>query len=499
MNIYTASAKDLQNLKGIGAKLAEKIVHLRLTGTIVMEDLVTNTNIPVQTWLDWEAEGKLSLKKPDDDPNYKYNVDEYVELVAQLQRQLRDKDHKIAEDEIKLKLLKANLETREEKIQKQEKEIELLKMKVDAGAHSVAAQEDLVKIDQNLKDLEQQYHSNVQDIESNFKEQKEKYREDKKRCDEEYELDCNKLLAARHDAGSRCGVMFSPTSQTETGKVKAKSQDCRYQSDSDTSDECNDINPLHSHKKLVGNLSEVLPPDGVYRSVKSEPPIDPYFSRVVQGPILPNRDAIGSQSQGYLGGESYQSGGRQPTASYHEHLQSQGYLGRESYQSQGHVGGFYQPGGPTASFQGRSYQSGGCRPTASFHRKPYQSHIRQSQVMHQEHSYVTDNSQLTVYFQNVPHQTAGSQPTVPTQGASLQPEQNRSTSIHTETQTNDSQTATLSNVQADNISTEIDHRRDSDRNNSRDYDRNHSGGHYDRNSRYQSGEDQYQYHRSRYD
>ena len=65
-----------------------------------------NTNIPVQTWLDWEAEGKLSLKKPDDDPNYKYNVDEYVELVAQLQRQLRDKDHKIAEDEIKLKLLK---------------------------------------------------------------------------------------------------------------------------------------------------------------------------------------------------------------------------------------------------------------------------------------------------------------------------------------------------------------------------------------------------------
>ena len=177
MNIYTASAKDLQNLKGIGAKLAEKIVHLRLTGTIVMEDLVMNTNIPVQTWLDWEAEGKLSLKKPDDDPNYKYNVDEYVELVAQLQRQLRDKDHKIAEDEIKLKLLKANLETKEERIQKQEKEIELQKMKVDAGAHSVAAQEDLVKIDQNLKDLEQQYHSNVQDIESNFKEQKEKYRE----------------------------------------------------------------------------------------------------------------------------------------------------------------------------------------------------------------------------------------------------------------------------------------------------------------------------------
>ena len=30
MNIYTASAKDLQNLKGIGAKLDEKIVNLRL-------------------------------------------------------------------------------------------------------------------------------------------------------------------------------------------------------------------------------------------------------------------------------------------------------------------------------------------------------------------------------------------------------------------------------------------------------------------------------------
>ena len=122
-----------------------------------MEDLVMNTNIPVQTWLDWEAEGKLSLKKPDDDPNYKYNVDEYVELVTQLQRQLRDKDNKIAEGEIKLKLLKANLETKEERILKPEKEIELQKMKTDSGVHSDAAQEELVKIDQTLKDLEQQH------------------------------------------------------------------------------------------------------------------------------------------------------------------------------------------------------------------------------------------------------------------------------------------------------------------------------------------------------
>ena len=213
MNIYTSSGKDLQNLKGIGAKLAEKIVNLHLTGTIVMEDFVTNTNIPVQTWLDWETEGKLSLKKPDDDPNYKYNVDEYVQLIAQLQSQLRDKDNKISEVEIKLKLLKANLETKEERILKQEKEIVLQKMKADSGVHSDAAQEELVKIDQMLKGLEQQYHSNLQDI-------KLEYLEEKKRCVEEYEPDCNKLLAARHDAGSRCGVMFSPTSQTEAEKSK---------------------------------------------------------------------------------------------------------------------------------------------------------------------------------------------------------------------------------------------------------------------------------------
>ena len=49
MNIFTASAKDLQNLKGIGAKLAEKIVNLHLTGMIVMEDLVMNTYTPAQT------------------------------------------------------------------------------------------------------------------------------------------------------------------------------------------------------------------------------------------------------------------------------------------------------------------------------------------------------------------------------------------------------------------------------------------------------------------
>ena len=208
MNIYTASAKDLQNLKGIGAKLAEKIVNLHLTGTIVMEDLVMNTNIPMQTWLDWEAEGKLSLKKPDDDPNYKYNVDEYVELVAQLQRQLRDKDNKIAEGEIKLKLLKANLETKEVRIQEQEKEIKLQEMKADSGVHSDAAQEELVKIDRTLKDLEQQHHSNLQNI-------KLKYLGEKKRCVDDYESHHNRLLAARHDAGSKCGVMFSPTSPTE--------------------------------------------------------------------------------------------------------------------------------------------------------------------------------------------------------------------------------------------------------------------------------------------
>ena len=71
-------------------------------------------------------------------------------------------------------------------IQKQEKEIELQKMKVDSGVHSDTTQEDLVKIDQALKDLEQQHHSNLQDIKLSFKEHKEKYLEEKKRCVEEY-------------------------------------------------------------------------------------------------------------------------------------------------------------------------------------------------------------------------------------------------------------------------------------------------------------------------
>ena len=93
------------------------------------------------------------------------------------------------------------------------------------------------------------------------------------------------------------------------------------------------INPLHSHKKLVEKLSRVLPSDGVYQSINTEPPIGPYFSHVVTRPIQTNRVAIGSQSQGYLAGGSYQLGGIQPTASYHEHLQPQGHLGWESYQS----------------------------------------------------------------------------------------------------------------------------------------------------------------------
>ena len=245
----------------------------------------------------------------------------------------------------------------------------------------------------------------------------------------------------------------------------------------------------------------------MYQSINTKPPIGPYVSHVVTGPIQTNRVAIGSQSQGYLGGGSYQPGGIQPTASYHEHLQPQGHVGWESYQSQGHLVGSYQPSGSklTASFQGGSYHSGGSRPTASFHRELYQSHSRQSQVMHQEHSYVTDHSQPTFYLQNVPHQTTGIHPTISTQGASLQSEQGQSTahyptSIHTDTHTNDSQTAALSNVQADNVRTETDGRRDSDRSNARGYyDRSQSGSHYDRSGRYQSDEDHYQYHRSRYD
>ena len=346
---------------------------------------------------------------------------------------------------------------------------------------SHAAQEELVKIDQTLKDLGQQYRSNLQDIKLSFKEHKEKYLKGKKRCVKEYESDHNKLLTARHDGGSKCGVMFSPTSPTEAEKVKVKSQDCPYQNDSDTSGECNDIKPLHSNKKLVVILSVILPSDGVYQSIKSEPPIDPYFSHVVTAFAQTNRVAIGYQSQGHLGGEYYQS--------------------------RGHLGGSHQSGGskPKASFQGGSYQSGGSRPTASFHRKLYQSHNKQSQVMHQEHSYVTDQSQPTFYLQNVPHQTAGSQPTISTQGATLQSEQGQSaahypTSIHTDSHTNDSQTAALSNVQANNVCTETDGRRDSDRSNARGYyDRSQSGSHYNRSGRYQSDEDHYQYHRSRHD
>ena len=136
----------------------------------------------------------------------------------------------------------------------------------------------------------------------------------------------------------------------------------------------------------------------------------------------------------------------------------------------------YQPGGSKleASFQGGSYHSGGSGPTATFNREPDQSHSRKSQIMHQEHSYVTDHSQPTFYLQNVSHQTAGSQPTISTQGASLQSEQGQSTShyptsVHTDTHINDSQTAALSNVQVDNVCTETDGRRDSDRSNARGY------------------------------
>ena len=46
LNIYTATRDELQTIHGIGPKIADKILNLRATGKMEMEDLVANTNIP---------------------------------------------------------------------------------------------------------------------------------------------------------------------------------------------------------------------------------------------------------------------------------------------------------------------------------------------------------------------------------------------------------------------------------------------------------------------
>ena len=95
LNIYTATRDKLQTIHGIGPKIADKILNLRATGNIEMEDLVINTNIPAQTWTDLEKEGKLSLKFVGQAAKGELGEKGMEYLIQQLQQQLLQTENKM--------------------------------------------------------------------------------------------------------------------------------------------------------------------------------------------------------------------------------------------------------------------------------------------------------------------------------------------------------------------------------------------------------------------
>ena len=65
INVHKASEKELHTLKGIGKITAAKIIELRQQqNNFTMEELSLATNVPVQTWLEFQTTGLVSFEKP---------------------------------------------------------------------------------------------------------------------------------------------------------------------------------------------------------------------------------------------------------------------------------------------------------------------------------------------------------------------------------------------------------------------------------------------------
>ncbi len=61
IDLLTATAMELQVLRGVGPATADCIINLHSTGSFTMVDLVANTKISEATWLDFVASGLVRL------------------------------------------------------------------------------------------------------------------------------------------------------------------------------------------------------------------------------------------------------------------------------------------------------------------------------------------------------------------------------------------------------------------------------------------------------
>ena len=281
LNIYTATRDELQTIHGIGPKIADKILNLGATGKIEMEDLVTNTNIPAQTWTDLEKEGKLSLKFVGQAAKGELGEKGMEYLIQQLQQRLSQTENKLFGEieEARREAKEAKLEAKDFKHQFAKLQSRVNELESESYKSSSVVQGQLMGIEQGLSEAERAYHERNKELEEQFEELRQRNKEN-------YKLPQNELLKERERTGAMHDIEFSPPhlshlyqsteSDADEDNCQIESQDCHQQPDDDTlckpTHSRNEYDPTKSHKSLMGKLAGKFPFTGIYKPIKSEQP-----------------------------------------------------------------------------------------------------------------------------------------------------------------------------------------------------------------------------------
>ena len=172
LNIYTATRDELQTIHGIGPKIADKIFNLRATGKIKIEDLVTNTNIPAQTWTDLEKEGKLSLKFVGQVAKGESGQKGMEYLIRQLQQQLLQTENKLFDqiEEARREAKEAKLEAKDFKHQCAKLQSKVTELESEFYKSSSVIQGQLMGMEEGLNEAERAYHERNKELEEQFEE-----------------------------------------------------------------------------------------------------------------------------------------------------------------------------------------------------------------------------------------------------------------------------------------------------------------------------------------
>ena len=170
-----------------------------------MDNLVTNTNIPAQTWTDLEKEGKLSLKFVSQAAKGELGQKGMEYLIQQLQQHLLQIENKLFDqiEKARREAKEAKLEAKDFKHQcaKLQSKVNELESKSHKSSSVIKGQ--LMGIEQDLNEAERAYHERNKELEEQFEELWQRNKEN-------YKLSQNELLKERERIGTMHGFEFSP-------------------------------------------------------------------------------------------------------------------------------------------------------------------------------------------------------------------------------------------------------------------------------------------------